>query len=77
MSSDLATDFSLWEFLSYMEMDCLYKEVSVAVEGAFRLYMMIGGYMRPIQTTIQNSYFILPQDFISYLDNKRLPALSP
>jgi len=47
-----------------MGMICLYKEVSVILEEAFRLYIMIREYVYLIQTIIQNSYFILPRDLL-------------
>lgn len=74
----MATDCSLKEFLSHMRMICLYKEVSVMLEAAFTLHIMIGEYMYLIHIIIQNSYLVLLQDleFISVLDNKRLPALT-
>lgn len=64
MGSVLATDCSLREFLSYMEIICLYKEVSMILEEAFGLYIMIREYMYLIQTITQNSYFILPQNLL-------------
>lgn len=48
------------------------------LEAAFTLHIMIGKYMYLIHIIIQNSYLVLLQDleFISVLDNKRLPALT-